>query len=554
MEAAQLDSPPTAGTSGPSARLPVPALSAACALLACVPVLVSVVRAIAADWIPVGDRAIIAARAYDVFSAHPPLLGQYSAVSGALANQTHSLGPMLYWVLAIPAHLFGAWAFSVSMGLLSALCITGAVVLAHRRGGAPLMVATALALLLVTASLPAEVLHDSWNPSAGVLPLALLLFLGWSLACGEIGLLPLAALVASFVVQCHLTFVPPTLGILAVAAAGLTARGAWRRRPALGAAAVAAVCWVLPAVDQVIHSPGNFLTVLRSIGNQGPTLGVSAGWRAVTHAIGVPPWWLRARGSVGDRLFDLFHSAPALGTLTAVLVLAGLTGLIVAATRQRRGEVLAAAAIALLVVLALGSVAASTPRGHLLFLTLGYTTWWGSVAGMWAWLVLVWGVLVLAPAGRVRRLRQAVRAPARPRALAATALAGLALAALLVSAAQHVDLNRAEYRPLGMLTARLVRALPTDGTVDIERSTQGFATYDIETGLLYQLRRRGRRVVSADLAQLLGTRYRAAGARPTVRLVVVAGGKGSSTATRGVVSSAMVPGAGLVAVGEQRTG
>ena len=59
------------------------------------------------------------------------------------------------------------------------------------------------------ASLPAETYTDIWNSSAPLMPLLLLVFLAWSIACGEYRLLPLAVLVASFTSQSHLTFVAP---------------------------------------------------------------------------------------------------------------------------------------------------------------------------------------------------------------------------------------------------------------------------------------------------------------------------------------------------------
>src|SRR5260370_21488300 len=83
------------------------------------------------------------------------------------------------------------------------------------------MFMSAAAMALMSRSLAPEVLRDVWSPSAGLLPFTLLSFLCWSLACGEYRLLPLTVLVASFVVQCQLAFVPPSLGLLAVGLVGL---------------------------------------------------------------------------------------------------------------------------------------------------------------------------------------------------------------------------------------------------------------------------------------------------------------------------------------------
>src|SRR2546429_8831648 len=121
---------------------------------------------------------------------------------------------------------------TLTMGAVNSLAIVGAVALARRRGGVILMFATALAIALMCQSLAAETFHDIWNPSAALFPFTLLIFLCWSLACGEYRLLPLTALVASFVLQANLTYLPPTVGLLAVRLGGLALSPAGvRRRP-----------------------------------------------------------------------------------------------------------------------------------------------------------------------------------------------------------------------------------------------------------------------------------------------------------------------------------
>src|SRR3954454_6269784 len=266
-------------------------------LIAAVPVIVSAVNAVSWRWYPVGDRAEIVTRAYDVLSSHSPLLGQYSASSGVLGQGAYSLGPLLYWVLAVPARIGGV-APAVAMALVNVACVMGAVALARRRGGDGLMVATAAAILLMTASLANSTWSDVWTPSAGLMPLLLLAFVAWSSGCGELRLLPLAVVLASFVVQCHLTYLVPALGLMVVAIAGVVV--AQRRRPIAHARrwiastlVVALVCWAAPIGEQLTHDPGNFVQVVRSAKGRQVTLGPSAGWHALTHTVGVPPWWLR---------------------------------------------------------------------------------------------------------------------------------------------------------------------------------------------------------------------------------------------------------------------
>src|SRR6202011_1452960 len=190
-------------------------------LCAAGPVIASTARALSDGWLPAGDQANIATRAYDVLSSHTPLVGLHSDVSAVTHQAVYSLGPMLFWLLALPARLGSPGTLVLTMGIVNAAAIVGAVVLARRRGGLTLMFVAGIAIVLMCRSLAPEVLHDVWNPSAGLFPFTLLIFLCWSLACGEYRLLPITVLVASFVVQCQLAFVPPVLGLLAVGLIGL---------------------------------------------------------------------------------------------------------------------------------------------------------------------------------------------------------------------------------------------------------------------------------------------------------------------------------------------
>ena len=106
----------------------------------------------------------------------------------------HSPGPMLYWLLALPARFGSVTSIAVTMGVVNTLAIIGCVALARRRGGLILMFATAIGIALMAQSLPTEAMHDMWNPAAGLFPFLLLVFLCWSLACGEYRLLPLTVL------------------------------------------------------------------------------------------------------------------------------------------------------------------------------------------------------------------------------------------------------------------------------------------------------------------------------------------------------------------------
>ncbi len=194
-------------------------------LLAALPVISSTAKAVRAGWIPAGDDGIIATRGWDVLTSHTPLVGQYSEAGLVVHGQVmHSPGPMLYWLLALPARYSTVGSLAVTMCVLNTLAIVLCVALARRRGGWVLMFAAAFGISLMCQSLPGEALHDIWNPAAALFPFLALLFVGWSLACGDYRLLPLAALLSSFVLQTHLMYLAPTLVVLGVGLGGLTLR------------------------------------------------------------------------------------------------------------------------------------------------------------------------------------------------------------------------------------------------------------------------------------------------------------------------------------------
>src|SRR5439155_2197643 len=205
-----------------------PVLTLALGACAALPVIAAAVRALHEGWQPVADRGIIATRSYDVLSSHMPLVGQYSFAGSATGKLTSTFGPVLYWLLA-PAARYGAPAsFVLTMAAFNTGSVVCAVALARRRGGLWLAALTAAAIGLMCRSLAANNFYDIWNPSAGLFPLLALVFVCWSLACGEYRLLPLAALLASFELQCEAAFVPPALAALAIGLAGASLW--WLRR------------------------------------------------------------------------------------------------------------------------------------------------------------------------------------------------------------------------------------------------------------------------------------------------------------------------------------
>lgn len=543
-----------------------PMLTLAVGLGAALPAIVATVQGLREGLTPTGDRAIILTRAYDVLSAHTPLVGQYSASSVLYSRVVHSLGPMLYWLLALPARFGPSASPAVVIAAINVMCVLAAVALARRRGGVPLMVLAAMALALMCRSLASETLHDVWNPSAGLLPLTLLMFVSWSLACGEARLLPAAVLLASFASQCELTFLAPSIGVLTVDIVGLGLAHRLTRTAnptgvsptgispvsaaptttpvpghetpprlwpwALAALLVALVCWSGPILDELIHHPGNLTLVAHAAVSHGRTMGPVIGWHAVVRAIGIPPWWLTNPSGSFGRLAQVIARPGLFAVASSVVVLIALGCTLLLGLLRRRPDLSAPAAIGLLLCVALASVASSTPTRPSLTSSLGYTLWFGSPAGMFVWLTLAWSISRPA-AGAIRRgwtrlLRdlpaRATLSPSPVLALGVPLSLGAALAVgVTIAAGERPDTDSVEYGPVARVNAAVLRRLsPSDRTVLVNGS-HDFTGFDFRAAVIYELRKHGLRVLAPAASLRLGSYYEPGRLRPDASIFVFDG-------------------------------
>jgi hypothetical protein len=500
-------------------RLPARALTLPVGACAAGPVLAAMVRALIHGWIPAGDQANIAVRAHDVFTSHTPLVGLHSDSSAVVHHAVYGLGPMLYWLLALPVRIGGPWAMTVTMGLVNTAAIVGSVALARRRGGIALMLATALAIVVMTRSLPSEGLHDVWNPSAALLPLALLMFLGWSLGSGEHRLLPLTILTASFVAQCQLVYAAPAFGIVIVGLAGMIVSLRSRDQPprvrrwVAAALLVVVACWTPPVLDEIKGSPGNLTWVERTVTAGEQTLGTGVGWHAVALAVGVRPWWTTNPVYPFERKNEVRPAPGAFRSISAIAILAALLVGAAIGLWRRRVELWTGALIALALCATLAEVASATPTTRLLSATLGYTMWWGSPAGMFVWLIAGWGACVLArPALQRLQLRVGgLRAlhlpqPAVTRSLAVAGVAVVAAAAVAVAAAERTDEHLLEYPALSRMVTSLDRNVPAHRTV-LLIGALGNSTFRFKMAARLALVERGIRPLSPGTDTRVGSWY-----------------------------------------------
>jgi hypothetical protein len=472
-------------------------------IAAALPFLASAVDAVVVGWTPYGDDAVIGTRSLDVFTHNSPLVGQWSSgPAEVVGSPAYTPGPMLYWLLSLPARFLPVEAMPVTIALVNVAATLGTVALARRRGGRPLMFATAVAIPLMLASLPAQTYNDVWNPSVPLPSLMLLTFLAWSLGCGEHRLLPVTVLVGSFVVATHLSYAPPALAVIIVGLAGLVV---WRRSSApeggpsmwpwvMAAVLMGLACWTPPVIDEVRHNPGN-LAVLRAAATADePKLGLAAGARAVVHTVGAPPWWLQAPRQPLERIVDVSTRPGGLMIVSALLAVSGLAAITLLGLRRRRHDVVVAGLLGLTALAAVAVEVASTPTESAD--ALYYTLRWASVAGMFVWLVVGWSLGTLL-AGTP------LRAP-HPRLVALGVAATAAVAGVVAFAA---DPPTEPYRPVRAATDRVVDDMTADGAVRVDSSGGLFLAVQFQAGIVYSLRRDGHKVVAPGISNLLGRAY-----------------------------------------------
>jgi len=166
-----------------------------------------------------------------------------------------------------------------------------------------------------------------------LLPFLFLLVLAWSLACGDIWMLPFAVGVASLVLETHLSYAV-LVPIVAAWGVGALAWTYWRRRqadpeawpelrrglrrPILVAVAVAVVAWLQPLIEQLQHgSDGNLARLISSGGSSDTRVGFSLGARLVASVISTPPLWLRP--SFGQAFLPNASTGPVPGVPAAAI-------------------------------------------------------------------------------------------------------------------------------------------------------------------------------------------------------------------------------------------
>lgn len=463
------------GASGaPStSRLPSGLAAGAAAAL---PVVALLIALGSAGWAPTGDEAWIAWRSWDVLGGPFPLLGPFTQATAAASSPVFEPGPLLFWLLAVPAHLLPSAGAAVGALGWSTLCIVLACLAAGHAGGARAAWSAAAAMLLLEWSLFALVGEAPvWNAYAGLLPFATLLVVAAVVVTGRVGWLPVVLALGSFLAQTHLMFAPAAAWVLllSVGSAAVEHRRSARnlpfgeprasRRWVVLSVLVAAFCWWPAVYQQLARRPGNLTALLHAVLGGGPSIGWRRALGSLGETLGPVPGWLRPPGGLASPTEPSGRAvAAALVALSAVALVGGL------AVRSHRRGLAAIAGVA--VVSALGAcwaIAGIFTQTAGAYAYIHYVTW---PVALLMEVALGWGVVLLAQSYRKRRsvedtsTEPAVRrayGSRRAGAVAVTVVAAVLLTAGAVVRGPHraglaVDQPRGAAIRLADATARLI--------------------------------------------------------------------------------------------------
>lgn len=329
------------------------------------------------DLIAWGDHAIVEGETIRAWAGHQ-LLGTYSRYGW------HHPGPALFYWMAPWHELFGRSpaALNASVAFLNAVMVAAVVAVTGRRAGrVAALWAAALAGLYIVQQGPTLV-RDFWVPHAVVFPFAALIVLTAAAATGSVELLPLVALIASFLASTDVSVAPATAVVVTAGVAVFVALRSWRtlHRPrrrwlAIGAATLlaTALVWYPPVYQQLKPGPGNLNTLRKFFGQSAPGHTLREGIDAVSNSFSV---------LVGGGRHELDAVPASTGAhvfllLTLVLLVAG----IVVGWRRQRMFAMALCVTALAALLA-EIYAVTAIRGEV----FTYLVDWSGAAAIAAWL------------------------------------------------------------------------------------------------------------------------------------------------------------------------
>ncbi|MEO8259863.1 MAG: hypothetical protein ABI868_21140, partial [Acidobacteriota bacterium] len=292
----------------------------------------------------VSDTAVI--ESYTAYASQgAQLVGPYSRYGW------HHPGPLYFYLLAPFYSLSGSLTTGLNAGAL-AINLASVLLMAWVmvRAGSGVLAIVTMALVALYAWRVAPMLASPWNPHVIVLPTMALIVVCAAVLSGRAGLLPLVAMIATFVGQTHVGVLPSVLVVSAltsgvVLTAAISEADQDRRRRLIRilwvTLGVLVVLWAVPIWEQISRRPGNVTRLWDFFVGRGgvgqPFRSAYAAWTDMLAGVARPDLRL-AEGSA----FRRSRIPWAEGWAGAQVALLAVTAILAARAGRRFGAALSA--------------------------------------------------------------------------------------------------------------------------------------------------------------------------------------------------------------------
>ncbi len=254
-----------------------------------VPLLVALISNLNFGWVPLGDDAAISWRALEVFTLHPPLLGQLTLATTNNAL-VFDLGPLQYFMLSPFVIVFGVNGGLVGAYFWTTVSTSTLIFIAWKLFGKAGLIGAGISFSLLFIMLPTIVLNCIWNPYFGLYFFALFLLSSAAALLDTTKWLVVSIFSGSIAMQSHLIYFLPILFVIALTFGLILYRDTqFRRRNWISHGLVPSIiCWILPLLQQLFGSEGNLSNLLGSLHGQS-TFGIFNAAKMGSYLLISPP-------------------------------------------------------------------------------------------------------------------------------------------------------------------------------------------------------------------------------------------------------------------------
>jgi hypothetical protein len=261
-------------------------------LLVAFPLLLTAVLLLWRPWAPVLDMAMTELRVRDVGGRHSPLIGLPGRIGTFPDSQGSHPGPASFYLLAPFYRIAGSSAWGLELGsiVLNGVAVALTVWIGHRRAGTRGALVLGAVCAVAVRGYGLTVLTHPWNPYFPVLLWLLVLVAAWAVLCGDRWCAVIVVVAGSIAAQTHVPYLLQAIAMCVLVLAAMVWQQRRFDRPMQWALGLGTLLWLPPAVDQVVHDPGNIRALVRHFASEPPEppIGLGTGVRLFFRHLDAP--------------------------------------------------------------------------------------------------------------------------------------------------------------------------------------------------------------------------------------------------------------------------